>query len=148
MTFWTLIRRSLRFHWHAHLGVVLGAAAGSAALIGALVVGDSVRESLRERALERVENIWAAMDTHDSFFTTNLLPRMNKAIANGYKATVEFSTGTGFYPGFNGSLPMACVALHLPASVDRQDGSRRANAASVFGCDSNFLAMIFPRKEF
>ena len=26
MTFWTLIRRSLRFHARAHLGVVLGAA--------------------------------------------------------------------------------------------------------------------------
>ena len=45
MTFRTLIRRSLRFHWRSHLGVVLGAAMGSAALIGALVVGDSVRES-------------------------------------------------------------------------------------------------------
>ena len=44
MTFRTLIRRSLRFHWRAHVGVVLGAAVGSAALIGALVVGDSVRE--------------------------------------------------------------------------------------------------------
>ena len=54
MTFWTLIRRSLRFHARAHLGVVLGAAIGSAALIGALVVGDSVRGSLRQRALDRI----------------------------------------------------------------------------------------------
>ena len=41
MTFGTLIRRSLRFHARAHLGVVLGAAVGSAALVGALVVGSS-----------------------------------------------------------------------------------------------------------
>ena len=54
MTFWTLIRRSLRFHARAHLGVVLGAAIGSAALIGALVVGDSVRESLTDMALRRL----------------------------------------------------------------------------------------------
>ena len=54
MTFWTLIRRSLRFHARAHLGVVLGAAIGSAALIGALVVGDSVRESLTNMALRRL----------------------------------------------------------------------------------------------
>src|SRR5437588_2084516 len=61
MTFWTLTRRSLRFHARAHFGVVLGAAIGSAALIGALVVGDSVRESLRERALRRVANAFFAM---------------------------------------------------------------------------------------
>ena len=29
MTFWTLIRRSLRFHARSHLGVVLGAGIGS-----------------------------------------------------------------------------------------------------------------------
>src|SRR4051794_20690597 len=70
MTLRTLIKRSLRFHWRSHLGVVLGAAVGSAALIGALVVGDSVRESLRERALERVGWVDAAMDSGD-----RLLPR-------------------------------------------------------------------------
>ena len=43
MTFRTLIRRSLRFHWRSHLGVVLGATIGSAALIGALVM--SLRNS-------------------------------------------------------------------------------------------------------
>ena len=47
MTLWTLIRRSLRYHARAHLGVLLGATVGSAVLIGALLVGDSVRESLR-----------------------------------------------------------------------------------------------------
>ena len=39
MTFGTLIRRSLRFHWRSHLGVVIGAVIRSAALIGALIVG-------------------------------------------------------------------------------------------------------------
>ena len=54
MTVRTLIQRSLRFHWRAHLGVVLGAAIGSAALIGALIVGVS-RSGL---ALSGAEVLW------------------------------------------------------------------------------------------
>ena len=75
MTFWTLIRRSLRFHARAHLGVVLGAAIGSAALIGALVVGDSVRESLRQRALDRIGKAQYLLESRDRLFTdsTNTL---------------------------------------------------------------------------
>src|SRR5438874_677413 len=65
MTLRTLFRRSLRFHWRAHLGVVLGAAVGSAALIGALVVGDSVRESLRQAVLQRFGWVDVAMDLKD-----------------------------------------------------------------------------------
>src|ERR1039457_6960215 len=72
MTFWTLIRRSLRFHARAHLGVVLGAAIGSAALIGALIVGDSVRGSLRDRALGRLRGVEYAMSTGDRFFLQSL----------------------------------------------------------------------------
>src|SRR5690242_17460742 len=72
MSFWLLIRRSLRFHVRAHLGVVLGAAIGSAALIGALIVGDSVRGSLRARALSRLGQIQFAMNTGDRFFRQEL----------------------------------------------------------------------------
>ena len=68
MTFRTLIRRSLRFHWRSHAGVVIGAAIGSAALVGALVVGDSVKGSLRAKALERLAGTWIAMETGDRFF--------------------------------------------------------------------------------
>ncbi len=64
----TLIKRSLRFHWRGHLGVLLGAAVGSAAMIGALVVGDSVRLSLRELALQRLGNVQFAMETGDRHF--------------------------------------------------------------------------------
>ena len=72
MTPRTLITRSLRFHWRAHLGVVLGAAVGSAALIGALIVGDSVRESLRERALQRLGWADTMMAPQDRFFSQTL----------------------------------------------------------------------------
>jgi len=73
MTFWTLIRRSLRFHARSHFGVVLGAAIGSAALVGALVVGDSVRTSLRERALRRLANASFAMAPVERTFSRDPL---------------------------------------------------------------------------
>src|SRR6516164_9127081 len=76
MTFWLLIRRSLRFHARTHLGVVLGAAIGSAALVGALIVGNSVRGSLRERALTRLKTIEFAMSPGDRFFREDLGERM------------------------------------------------------------------------
>ena len=76
MTYWTLIRRSLRFHARAHLGVVLGAAIGSAALIGALVVGDSVRESLADMALRRLGNIHFGLSTQDRLFQASLARRV------------------------------------------------------------------------
>src|SRR4051812_15820979 len=83
MNFWTLIRRSLRFHARAHLGVVLGAALGSAALIGALVVGDSVRESLRERALARLGTIHFVLGASDRLFQTSLRQRVGSASLPG-----------------------------------------------------------------
>jgi len=70
MTFWTLIRRSLRFHARSHVGVVLGATIGSAALIGALVVGDSVRESLREKALQRLDNAYLRWRQQTGYLAT------------------------------------------------------------------------------
>src|SRR5438105_15846162 len=88
MTFWTLIRRSLRFHARAHLGVVLGAAIGSAALIGALVVGDSVKGSLRERALARVGRADYLLASRDRLFSdsTNTCAR---AFGNSYAQGVD-----------------------------------------------------------
>src|ERR1041385_8091190 len=76
MTFWTLIRRSLRFHARAHIGVVLGAAIGSAALIGALVVGDSLRGSLKLRALSRLGPVHFALNTKDRLFQRDLWERL------------------------------------------------------------------------
>src|SRR5882724_4954100 len=79
MTFWTLVRRSLRFHARAHLGVVLGAVVGSAALVGALVVGDSVRGSLREMALARLGNVDVALSGRDRVFSDRLDLSANSA---------------------------------------------------------------------
>ncbi len=121
MTFRTLILRSLRHHWRAHLGVVLGAAVGSAALIGALVVGDSVKESLRERALERIGSIRFALSLSDRFVTSKL--------ADMFSGNSPRSDGL---VGGHVLIP-AADALVLPAVVSKQDGSARANSVNLIG---------------
>jgi ABC-type antimicrobial peptide transport system permease subunit len=113
MTLRTLIARSLRFHWRGHLGVLLGAAVGSAALIGALVVGDSVRLSLRELALQRLGWVDAAMAPSDRFFTQDLDQRVSSSWAAGYSRH--------------------SVALRLPGTAARQDGTTRANQIAILG---------------
>ena len=72
MTYWTLIRRGLRFHARSHLGTLLGVVIGSAILIGALAVGDSVRESLRAIALSRLGKTGFALASNDRFFRAEL----------------------------------------------------------------------------
>ncbi len=131
MTFWTLIRRSLRFHARAHLGVLLGAAIGSAALIGALVMGDSVRESLTDMALRRLGRIHFALSTPDRLFQASLGPRVHgvwppEPIYTAFKTPAYFDP----YLGTPGSS-----ALALPSVVARQDGTARANHVTVLGVD-------------
>src|SRR6185369_5511704 len=120
MTFWTLIRRSLRFHARAHLGVVLEAAIGSAALIGALIVGDSVRGSLREQALSRLRGVEYAMSTGDRFFLQTLATRRGKN--EGANLSRDGNTS---YPETVSSPRTA--ALMLAGTIARQDGRARAN---------------------
>src|SRR5579862_6493848 len=129
MTFWLLIRRSLRFHARTHVGVVLGAAIGSAALIGALMVGDSVRDSLRERALGRLQSVEYAMSTGDQFFQQDLGDRMQVS-------EVHSLVGPGT-PGLNpGTFEFGrSIALQLAGTAVRQDGAARVNQVSVFGID-------------
>jgi len=129
MTFWRLIRRSLRFHARAHLGVLLGAAIGSAALIGALVVGDSVKGTLRDRALARLGLIHFALYTPDRVFNADLARRLTNAPAPG--------SGPSALPGkavsVSGQIPLS--ALLLPGIVSRPDGSARVNRVTVLGVD-------------
>jgi len=136
MTFRTLIRRSLRFHWRSHVGVVLGAAVGSAALIGALVVGDSVKGSLRGQVLRRLGEVGYALETHDRFVTDSL--------ANGMSTPMRSGTGPGpggwdsgwditpsIFAGFG--LPQPLQALVLSAVATRGDGEARANHIQLIG---------------
>jgi putative ABC transport system permease protein len=129
MTFWDLIRRNLRFHARAHLGVVLGAAIGSAALIGALVVGDSVRESLTSMALRRLGTTHFALSTQDRLFQTDLRSRL---CGTEPPDPIRVRSAP---PGYIYPFP-ACPelsALVLPGIVTRQDGTARANRVNVLG---------------
>jgi ABC-type antimicrobial peptide transport system permease subunit len=119
MTFWTLIRRSLRFHARAHVGVLLGAAIGSAALIGALLVGDSMRETLKERALARLGSIHFALSSQD------------RLVEGWFNANPVFIGNSAY---FRHSSPSS--ALLLPGLAARQDGTARANRVNVIGVDS------------
>jgi len=129
MTLWTLIRRSLRFHTRAHLGVVLGAAVGSAALIGALVVGDSVRESLTRMALRRLGGIHFALATQDRLFQTSLRPRLS-AVQPPDPIRVDSTSSAPIVPQ---GASRDSQALALPGIVARQDGAARANRVNVLG---------------
>jgi putative ABC transport system permease protein len=129
MTFWLLIRRSLRFHARTHIGVVLGAGIGSAALIGALIVGDSVRGSLRDRALTRLGAVSYALNTADRFFPQELASRLE---INHFERQVQ-PQGTIFHITFMGPGPTAL--LQLPGTAARQDGRARANQINVLGVD-------------
>jgi ABC-type antimicrobial peptide transport system permease subunit len=131
MTSWTLIRRSLRFHARAHLGVVLGAAVGSAALIGALVVGDSVRESLTDVALRRLGNIHFALSTQDRLFQTSLGLRL---AAVRPPEMIRAPSGRAEYASPYTDGP-ASRGLVLPGIVARQDRTARANGVNVLGVD-------------
>lgn len=121
MTFWKLIRRSLRFHARSHLGVVLGAAIGSAVLIGALVVGDSVKESLRRRSAARLGNIQYALTSSDRLFRAGLADDLTAYWKQ------HFVKGGAFVP-----------ALKLPATIERTDGLARASHIQVVGVDESF----------
>ncbi|MEI2726547.1 MAG: hypothetical protein V9H26_24430 [Verrucomicrobiota bacterium] len=123
MTFCTLIRRSLRFHWRSHLGVVLGAGVGSAALIGALVVGDSVKESLRERALERLSSTYFALDSGDRSVTDSLARKLIRNIGNQSK--------TDWFTNRESGGGVASM-YHASASVVNQTTGNRANKVSLY----------------
>lgn len=135
MTFWILIRRSLRFHAPAHLGVVLGAAIGSAVLIGALGVGDSVRESLRERALDRLAHTVFALAPADRVFSGNLGRQSyaNRRDASAYLYAIPRSAGVN-----NSRATVAVSLLTLPGTASRPSGAARANHVQVFGVNENF----------
>lgn len=137
MKFRTLIRRSLRFHWRSHLGVVLGAAIGSAALIGALVVGDSVQGSLRDRVRHRLGEVGYAMRPLDRFVTDNLANGMMQPMRNGF-GPGGYDSGWDIPPStFAGfGLVQPLQALVLNATAARVDGAARANRIQLIGAPS------------
>ncbi|HWI58483.1 MAG TPA: FtsX-like permease family protein [Bacillota bacterium] len=153
MTFWTFIRRSLRFHGRAHLGVVLGAAIGSAVLLGALLVGDSVRQSLREQSLAGAGPFYYALAPADRLFSEglakNLRTQLPQPPASAAPAGLlePISVGFGRQTAASARQPyrdkfLVTSALALPATVSSRNGSARANQARVLGIDQDFLSAL------
>jgi ABC-type lipoprotein release transport system permease subunit len=115
MTIATLVRRSLRFYWRTHLGVLAGTCITSAILTGALVVGDSERWTLKQMAQARLGKTEMALMTQDNFFRAALANDLEQDL----KATVA-------------------PALTLRASATLPDNSARANDVQVLGVDERF----------
>jgi ABC-type lipoprotein release transport system permease subunit len=129
MTFWTLLKRSLRFHIRAHFGVCLGAVIGSTALVGALVVGDSVRESLRQQALSRVGNTWFALAPVDRLFTSGLATNRD---ATGKSSSIA-------------DYALTATLLASPGTASRPGGEARANQVQIFGVVEGWNFLNLPK---
>lgn len=115
MTFWSLVRRSLRAHWRAHLGAWLGATIACAVLTGALIVGDSVRGSLRSIALQRLGQTELALPLGDRLITEQLAAAVGRE-------------GGGRSVGL----------LQMPATATAPDNSARANQVQALGVSEDF----------
>jgi putative ABC transport system permease protein len=137
MTLWTLIRRSLRFHARAHLGVLLGAAIGSAALIGALIVGDSVRGSLRERAVAKLGSVGHAMTPHDRRFTTQLVVEYARNADRASKLWLPPLKSVTSQGNTNSHTPVS-IALSFHASAALQSAEARSGQTRLYGVDESF----------
>jgi hypothetical protein len=105
----TIIRRSVRFYWRTHLGVILGTALAAMVLVGSLLVGDSVKATLRHQAELRIGRVSAVMTGGEHQFRAEL--------ANAV-----------------GGAPV----LLQPTSIARTDGSARINNAQALGVDQSF----------
>lgn len=125
MGYGTLVRRSLAYHWRAHLGVLLGAVVGSAVLIGALLVGDSVRASLKKLALLRLGQTEQALASNDRFFRSALAQEI----------ATEVKT------------PVAPVVQVL-GTASARGGEGRANKVQVQGVENGFWELAQQKPSF
>ena len=118
MTAWTLVKRSLRFYWRTHLGVLLGAAVSTAILVGALVVGDSVRHSLKTLALSRLGKVQLALVPQNRYFRAKLADDLETALDT-----------------------VTAPVLLLRGVAANSDGTARVNHVQVLGVDERFWAL-------
>ena len=111
-----LLRRSLVYHWRAHLAVTLGVIAAGAALTGALLVGDSMRASLQANALGRLGRVDQVV-TGPRFFREALADELN--------------------PSVQALAPI----IMLRGGVSHATSHARANQVGILGVDDRFWAL-------
>jgi putative ABC transport system permease protein len=114
----TLIRRSIRFHIRAHLGLLTGVAVATGVIVGALIAGDSVRYSLVNTALSRLGRTELALASNDRFFRAKLADDIGTSM-NSDVAPI----------------------LNLRGIVSTGEGTARANNVNVIGIDQRFWSM-------
>lgn len=115
MSFWILLKRSLRHYRRTHLGIALGVMVATTVIAGALVVGDSVRFSLRATALSRVGDLQHAVVPQDRYFRAEL--------ADELQADLDTPV-----------LPL----LMLHGVAVSADQSSRANRVQIIGVPTGF----------
>jgi len=111
MTFFSLLRRSLRHYrwWHAGLGLAVALAA--MVMAGSLAVGDSVRATLARQSAERLGRVQSVVIGGEKFFTEALAERL---------------------PGERAPLIM------VRGTVGLADGSQRVGGVTVIGVREAF----------
>lgn len=111
-----LLRRSLAYHWRAHLAVTLGVIAAGAALTGALLVGDSMRASLQANAMGRLGRVDKVI-TGPRFFREVLADEL----ADGGEAIAP--------------------VIMLRGGVSHATSQARANQVGILGVNERFWAL-------
>ncbi len=115
LTRFSLVRRSLTYHWRSHLGVFLGVVTATAVLSGALMVGDSVRFTLRSVAEARLGRITHAIMADNRFFRDGLAKDLEQKL---HRTTAP--------------------VLLLRGAVSSGDGHSRVNGVQVLGVNNQF----------
>ncbi len=115
MTLFTIVGRSVTYHWRTNFAVLFGVAAAVAVLAGALVVGDSVRGSLRDLALGRLGRTETVV-TSMGFFGDAVADRIRERPAG--REAAPLIVGNGF--------------------VTSETSGRRAGGVLVYGVDERF----------
>jgi hypothetical protein len=111
----TIVGRSVTYHWRTNLAITLGVAVAVAVLAGALLVGDSVRASLRDIALGRLGSTDSVVASA-GFFEGGLADRIRQS------------------PGVTGAAPLVVAN----GFVTNERSKRRAGSVLVYGVDERF----------
>ena len=128
MTGWSLLRRTLRYHWRTNLVVGLGVVAATAVITGALVVGDSVQTSLLEMHLDRLGKVDHAILGRDRFVREKLSDDLQAAL--GDDAAVA---------------PLIMMRASLETGGAESVGERkglRVGGVMVYGVDQRFWKLV------
>jgi putative ABC transport system permease protein len=115
VTLFTIVGRSVTYHWRTNLAITLGVAVAVAVLAGALLVGDSVRTSLRDIALGRLGSTDSVVASA-GFFEGGLADRIRQS------------------PGVTGAAPLVVAN----GFVTNERSKRRAGSVLVYGVDERF----------